>query len=136
MGLGRISASACLTFFVKEVEGQAMDQGCQMVCFQTKNPNLGKFCRVLQLKMSVYFMEIWSIIRSFSIIYLYSVYFVVIWYIFSRFGILFQEKSGNPAMDPSPRKSKVDFSNEKGEEMPTFIFRIHLEHFSISERAG
>jgi hypothetical protein len=116
MGLGRISASACLTFFVKEVEGQAMDQGCQMVCFQTKNPNLGKFCRVLQLKNSVYF--------------------VLIWYIFSRFGILFQEKSGNPAMDPSPRKSKVDFSNEKGEEMPTFIFRIHLEHFSISERAG
>jgi hypothetical protein len=23
-------------------------QGCQMVCFQTKNPNLGKFWRVLQ----------------------------------------------------------------------------------------
>jgi hypothetical protein len=22
---------------------EAMDQGCQMVCFQTKNPNLGKF---------------------------------------------------------------------------------------------
>jgi hypothetical protein len=23
------------------------DQGCQMVCFQTKNPNLGKFWRAL-----------------------------------------------------------------------------------------
>jgi hypothetical protein len=27
------------------------NQGCQMVCFQTKNPNLGKFWRVLQWKM-------------------------------------------------------------------------------------
>jgi hypothetical protein len=24
---------------------------------------------------------------------------VVIWYIFTRFGILYQEKSGNPALD-------------------------------------
>jgi hypothetical protein len=29
-------------------------QGCQMVCIQTKNPNLGKFWRVLQWKMLVY----------------------------------------------------------------------------------
>jgi hypothetical protein len=28
-----------------------------MVCFQTKNPNLGKFWRVLQWKMLVYFMD-------------------------------------------------------------------------------
>jgi hypothetical protein len=25
-------------------------QGCQMVCFQTKNPNLGKFLGVLQFE--------------------------------------------------------------------------------------
>jgi hypothetical protein len=36
------------------------EQGCQMVCFQTKNPKLGKFGRVLQWKMLVYFMDIWS----------------------------------------------------------------------------
>jgi hypothetical protein len=46
-----------------------LDQGCQMVCFQTKNPNLGKFWRVLQSKMLVYFMDTWSILRSFVIFY-------------------------------------------------------------------
>jgi hypothetical protein len=34
-------------------------QGCQMVYFQTKNPNLGKFLRVLQRKVLVYFVAIW-----------------------------------------------------------------------------
>jgi hypothetical protein len=32
-------------------------QGCQMVCFKTKNPNLGKFWRALELKMFVDFMD-------------------------------------------------------------------------------
>jgi hypothetical protein len=41
----------------------------QMVCFQTKNPNLGKFWRVLQWKMMVYFMDTWSNLRSFVIFY-------------------------------------------------------------------
>jgi hypothetical protein len=36
-------------------------QGCQMVCFQTKNPNLGKFSRVLDWKMFIYYMAIWNI---------------------------------------------------------------------------
>jgi hypothetical protein len=40
-----------------------------MVCFQTKNPNLGKFLRALELKMLVYFMVIWNILRSFGIFY-------------------------------------------------------------------
>jgi hypothetical protein len=67
-----------------------------MVCFQTKNPDLGKFGRVLLLKILVYFMTIWSILRMLDIFYGHLVYFVVIWYIFPRFGILDQEKSGNP----------------------------------------
>jgi hypothetical protein len=33
-------------------------QGCQMVCFQTKNPKLGKFWRALEWKVLVYFMVI------------------------------------------------------------------------------
>jgi hypothetical protein len=37
-------------------------QGCQMVCFQTKNPNLGKFWRALEWKMLKYFMAIWNIL--------------------------------------------------------------------------
>jgi hypothetical protein len=44
-------------------------QGFQMVCFQTKNPNLGKFWRVFECKMMVYFMVIWNILRSFGIFY-------------------------------------------------------------------
>jgi hypothetical protein len=55
-------------------ERSRLDQGCQMVCFQTKNPNLGKFWRVLQWKMMVYFMVTWSILRSFY------TYFMDIWY--------------------------------------------------------
>jgi hypothetical protein len=44
-------------------------QGCQMVRFQNKNPNLGKFSRALQWKMLVYCMYTWSILRSFVIFY-------------------------------------------------------------------
>jgi hypothetical protein len=36
-------------------------QCCQMVYFQTKNPNLGKFWRALVWKMLIYFMDIWNI---------------------------------------------------------------------------
>jgi hypothetical protein len=53
-----------------------------MVCFQTKNPNLDKFWRVLLRKMLVYFIDIWSILWSFGIFYRHFVYFVVIWYVF------------------------------------------------------
>jgi hypothetical protein len=49
-------------------------QGCQMVYFRTKNPNFGIFWRVLQWKLLVYFMAIWSIFRPF-------------WYILWRLGI-------------------------------------------------
>jgi hypothetical protein len=35
-------------------------QGCQMGCFQAKNPNLGKFKRILLWKILLYFMTIWS----------------------------------------------------------------------------
>jgi hypothetical protein len=64
-----------------------------MAYFQTKNPDLGKFWRVLQWKM-----------LPFGLFYGYLVYFVAIWYmhfmaiwcIFPRFGMLYQEKSDNP----------------------------------------
>jgi hypothetical protein len=73
----------------------AWPQGCQMVCFQTKRPNLG---RVLQWKMWVYFMDTWSISWSFAIFYGHLVQFLVVWYILPHFGILYQEKSGNPGL--------------------------------------
>jgi hypothetical protein len=43
-------------------------QGCQMVCFQTKNPNYGKIWRALEYKMSLYFMTFWNILQAFGII--------------------------------------------------------------------
>jgi hypothetical protein len=61
----------------------AMGQGCQMVYFQTKSPNLGKFWRVLQWKMLVYFMSVWNISLPFAILYGHLVHFLLIWYIFS-----------------------------------------------------
>jgi hypothetical protein len=45
-----------------------------------------------------YFIDTWSIFRSFVIFYGLLVQFVVIWYIFSLFGILYQEKSGKPGL--------------------------------------
>jgi hypothetical protein len=81
-----------------------------MVCFQTKKPNLGKFWRVLQWKILVYFMTIWSILRPLEIFYGHLVYFVVVWYIFPSFGILYQEKSGNPELlQNAARRSQVFF---------------------------
>jgi hypothetical protein len=73
-----------------------IQQGCQMVYFQTQNPNLGKFWRVLDGKMLLYLMAIWNVLWTFGIFYDHLVHFVFIWYIFSGFGIMHQEKSGNP----------------------------------------
>jgi hypothetical protein len=67
-----------------------------MAYFLTKNRNLGSFWTLLQWKMFVYFMDIWSILRPFDIFYGHFVYFWVIWSIFPRFGTLFREKYGNP----------------------------------------
>jgi hypothetical protein len=60
-------------------------RSCQMAYFKIKNPNLGKFRRVLEWKMLVYFMAIWSSLRPhilwlFGIIYGYLVYFKEIVY--------------------------------------------------------
>jgi hypothetical protein len=48
----------------------AANQGCHMVYFQTKNPNLGKFWRALKSNILVYVMSICNIyLRLFCIIY-------------------------------------------------------------------
>jgi hypothetical protein len=55
----------------KCIASDAQIQGGQMVHFQTKNPNLGKFRRALELKRLVYFgpleyiTAIWYILRLF-----------------------------------------------------------------------
>jgi hypothetical protein len=56
-----------------------------MVYFKTKNPNLGKLWRVLQLKLLVYFMSTWYILLPLDIFYGRLVYFIVIWLHFFLF---------------------------------------------------
>jgi hypothetical protein len=79
----------------------SVPQGCQTVCFQTKNPNLGKFWRALDWKMLIYFMDIWNILRTFGIFCVHLVHF-------SGFGILYQEKSGNPAVPSTEKLSRFN----------------------------
>jgi hypothetical protein len=61
-----------------------------MVCFQTKNPNLGKFWRALEWKMLLYFMIIWNILWPFGMMYGSLVYVVcghlVYFCLFGMFG--------------------------------------------------
>jgi hypothetical protein len=74
-----------------------LNQGCQMVCFQTKNPNFGWSC----CEKSWYILWPFGLFYSYllEIFYGHLVYFVVIWYSFPRFGTMDQEKSGNPALN-------------------------------------
>jgi hypothetical protein len=62
-------------------------QGCQMVCFQTQNPNLGKFWRALDWQ--IYFMAVWNILWKFWTFYDHLVHFV-------RFGIHVPRKIWQP----------------------------------------
>jgi hypothetical protein len=70
-----------------------MYQGCQMVSFLTKNPDLGKFCEGLWLENVAtfyghleYFADIWD-------------YFMTIWYILCSFVIFF------PVLVPCTKKN-------------------------------
>jgi hypothetical protein len=67
--------------------------------FKPKIPILVIFWRVLQWKISAYFMTIWSILLPLEILNGHLVHFVVIWYIFPRFGTFYQEISGNPGSE-------------------------------------
>jgi hypothetical protein len=78
-----------------------------MEYFQTKNPNLGKFCRALRLEMLVYFLAIWSMFTSILRI-VWQRGIPILWsfgIFFPRFGMLNQEKSGNPG----PRFGSKEF---------------------------
>jgi hypothetical protein len=72
-----------------------------MVYFQTNNPNLGKFLRVLQWKMLVAVMAIWSIFWPWVKVPILCNFGILSGHLvhFSCFGILNQEKSGNPVID-------------------------------------
>jgi hypothetical protein len=59
--------------FVASIDGSG--QGCQMVYFQTKNTNLGKFRSDLQRKVLLNFKVIWSNSLPFGIL----VYIHILW---------------------------------------------------------
>jgi hypothetical protein len=78
-----------------------LEQGCQMVSFQTKNSNLGKFWRALGEKLLIHFMAILE-------------YFTDVWDILWPFGtICVREKSGNPGLElrfPFPTRHIIPFN--------------------------
>jgi hypothetical protein len=94
----------CLAFEPAKTLDYFGIQGCQMVCFQTKNPNLGQFWSALDWKIFIYFMAICNILWTFGIFYDHLAHFAYFWYIFSGFGFMYLEKSGSPASDSSFRR--------------------------------
>jgi hypothetical protein len=84
-----------------------------MVYFQTKIPILGKFWMVLEWKVLVYFMALWSVLRTFGIFHGHSVYFGYVWYIFSRFGMLYKDKSGNIGSNGVDKKRFAKIENRR-----------------------
>jgi hypothetical protein len=83
------------TRFLRGKDLKSQERGCQMAYFQNKNPNLGKILSVLQWKMLVYFMAIWSSYGHLA--YLWQ--FRVIWYIFHVLVCGTKKKSGNPGQE-------------------------------------
>jgi hypothetical protein len=73
------------------------NQGCQMVYFQTKNPNVDTFPRALEWEMLLHFMIIWNILWPFcKFIAVWYGWFVAIWYIFHYFSTFGPRKIWQP----------------------------------------
>jgi hypothetical protein len=76
-----LSSTKCM-YIQSPAARQLHIQGCQMVSFRTKNPNLGKFWRALDGKMFIYFRAFWNILWTLGIFYYHLVLFGFIWYVF------------------------------------------------------
>jgi hypothetical protein len=73
--------------FSLHLQRNDLEQGCQLVYFQTKNSNLGKFWRALDWKIFIYFMDIlehftgiWNIYDSLGTFCARLVHFFRFWY--------------------------------------------------------
>jgi hypothetical protein len=65
-------------FKTLNLKNRPLEQGCQMVCFPTKNPNLGKIFSVSDWKMLIYLVaNLWT----FEIFNDHLAHGVFIWYI-------------------------------------------------------
>jgi hypothetical protein len=105
-----------------------MGHGCQMVYFQTKNPNLtfgGPSLGMENVDIlyghSEYITAIWYLFKPFG-------NFVAIWYIFPHFGILCQEKSGNPGTG-----SGTDLHNLSLTDAPSLLSRVSFHHVQVGQ---
>jgi hypothetical protein len=92
-------------------------QGCQMVCFETKNPKLGKFFRALDWKMFFW---------PFGLFYGNLGYFMCIWYILYSFGTFFPVlvscTKKNLATLPTCRHFSIQFS--EAHPIPPFVGQL------------
>jgi hypothetical protein len=77
-----------------------------MVCFQTKNANLGQFWKAFDWKVFMHFMAIWNIFWRFGIFYDHLVHFFIHLVHLSGF-IRYQEKSGNPGHDQGDQIRRI-----------------------------
>jgi hypothetical protein len=98
-----------------------------MVYFQTKNPNLGKFWRVLQLNFLVHIMDIWYIVWAFGIFWNQFEYFAVFLVYFPQFWYVAPRKSGNTVGDHTWR------DNETMQMSGKSFFRQNFESFRLDE---
>jgi hypothetical protein len=102
------------------------NQGCRMVCFQTKNPNLGKFWRVLHWKMFLY------IIWPFGIFYGDLGYFMPIWYILYSGGLFpflvscTKKNLATLLRTLSPVSPSQKFCPDENKSFPTIRFWVKL----------
>jgi hypothetical protein len=105
-------------------------EGCQMVCFQTKNPNLGKFWRVLQWKMLVHvfyghlvnFTVFCYILWTFAIVRGNLVFFLS-WYFVAR--KIWQPCFGRASeANPTNSSSKATSSRFFGENILKIITSV------------
>jgi hypothetical protein len=89
-----------------------LTQGCQMVCFQTKNTNLGKFSRALDWKKLIYFIAICNFLWRFEI-------FLTIWYILYSFGTFFRFWYRVPRKIWQPCSNDAGNGNRLRDDFPT-----------------
>jgi hypothetical protein len=127
----------------KSPSGCNSAQGCQMVYFQTKSTNLGKFYRALDWRYIDILYIIWDILyghleyfTDIGIVYDHLVHFVFVCNISSRFGIMYPKKSGNPdSASKQNGKGKLLISRDLNflPLLKTSSFLTPLRHISLSK---
>jgi hypothetical protein len=99
-----------------------------MVCFQTKNVNLGKFCETLNGKILIYFLDIWNILRTIGKFYDHFTFCVDLVH-FYGFCYHVPIKSGNPAVH-----MYIHMYNGGQARLRIFVLHSNVKNISFSSR--